>query len=260
VSASGAVLVWSAAAIDAAPLPTCPPANPPEISDPKLAVNSAWQRYRTKITAEHRCCARSCEPIAYLAAKTEKNGINLYRVATNARVPAAARQEALRNANANYGARGDFIREFDNCLIATRPRVGSGGPTCGKPAADQLELLRWADWCTAFTPRQEEVDNLLRKIVGATPGTWQFSANVKIDEDDGAKYGTYDATLPPGKTAKPILDRIRKMDFKSFPDANVTSVRMDFVSRVVNVPGVSGSPFVISKVLAGPCPPKKTLF
>lgn len=250
-----AVFIWCAAPTSAAPLPTCPAASPERISRPAMSVDQAWQRYRG-LLPEHRCCAKVCEPIARLAAKIEDSTLRLYSIAAIGRLPTAAQQEVLRNASAMAISRGDLIDQFNDCLIATRPRVGTGGPLCGKPAAVQQPLLQWAKWCAGFTDRQRELDSLLVKTVGSVAGTWQFTANVKINDFGQAQSGSYEAVLPPGKSAKPLLDLIQKMQFDGFADGRVSSARMTFASKAVHVAGLAGSPFTISSAIAGPCPGK----
>lgn len=181
--------------------------------------------------------------------------LSLYSIAAIGGLPTAAAKEVLDNASAMAISRGDLIREFNDCLIATRPRVGAGGSVCGKPAAEQQPLLRWAKWCANFADRQRELDNLLVKTVGSAVGTWQFTANIKLNDfGEVQSSSTYEGILPPGKSTKPLVSLIQKMQL-DLPD-DVSGVRMTFASKVVNVAGIARSPFIISRAISGPCPGK----
>ena len=64
-------LLGVAALSPAYALPKCASATPEHISEEGYMVDMAWQRYRLRITPEHRCCAKPCEPIERFAAKVE---------------------------------------------------------------------------------------------------------------------------------------------------------------------------------------------
>lgn len=241
-------------------LPTCPPASPAQISTPKLQVDQIWQRYRT-LTPEHRCCAKSCEPLARFAAKVEANALNLNAVARNPKVPPATRQQALADSNAMFKQRGNLSSEFIGCLNDTRPRTGPGGAACAEPTIPKVTLA-WVRWCDAFTDRYGQFRDLLINTTRGSVGSWSVQSNyfrVKgagYVDSGSASIKPYPATqLPAGKATKPFRDLIDELSFPPFPGGAIQArMYMQFTSKVIRLPGASGPPLDVSPILQGACP------
>jgi hypothetical protein len=140
-SIGGVVAALLAAALPATAraLPSCPPASPAQISDPRFLVNGVWQRYRN-LTPEHRCCAKQCEPLARFAAKIEANALKLDAVARDTRLSSEAKRQARLDANEMFGLRADLAAEFTGCLNDTIPRSSASGMVCGKPRLAAVDL------------------------------------------------------------------------------------------------------------------------
>lgn len=260
-----ASLLWLLASIVApgvaAALPSCPPASPAQISDPRFLVNTAWQRYRN-LTPTHRCCAKPCEPIQRLAAKIEASGIQLDAVARNPRLPSEVKSRARTEANAMFALRLDLSAEFVGCLNDTIPRNGPGGQVCGKPDMPTVDLA-WMKWCDAFLGQSGRFRDLLVSKVGTRAGSWSVRTNYfrilpngTVDDDSGSLsiLGAPSTRLPPGATAQQFRDLVQAMRLPPFP--NGTGLRRMYMQLSASVLRQTGSnqTLITSPILGGPCP------
>lgn len=260
-----ASLLWLLAGLVApgvaSALPSCPPASPAQISDPRFLVNTAWQRYRN-LSPTHRCCAKPCEPIQRLAAKIEASGIQLDAVARNPRLAAEVTRRARADANEMFGLRLDLSSDFIGCLNDTAPRAGSGGQVCGQPDMATVDLA-WLKWCDAFLGQSRRFRDLLVAKVGNSVGGWSVQTNYfrilpngTVDDDTGSLsiLGAPNTRLPPGATARQFQDLVQGMRFPPFPGgAGLTRMYMQLTTSVLRPTG-GDQTLVTSPILRGPCP------
>lgn len=255
-------LLGVAALSPAYALPKCASATPEHISEEGYMVDMAWQRYRLRITPEHRCCAKPCEPIERFAAKVETNAFALNDIARNPKVQGAAHDRAVAGFNAMSRERRLLTTDFLQCLIETEPKLVGGVPKCGTTSLD----LRadWAKWCDAYAERYRKFRNLLIATVGDNVGTWQVQSNwFRINSDgvvDGSSaqiVGGAATRLPPGRSTRPFLDFIYDSVVRRFPpEASLQNrMYMRYTATVVRLAGPRGTKALdVSPLIDGACP------
>lgn len=258
---TGLALLGAAAPSPAQALPQCPPASPAQISKPTFLVDQAWQRYRG-LMPEHRCCAKSCEPIVRFAAKVEANALALNDIARDPKVQGAAHDRALAGFNAMSRERRLLTTDFLQCLIETRPRLVGGVQTCGVTSLDLRAA--WARWCDAYAERYRKFRNLLITTVGDQVGTWQvqsnwfrITSNGGVDEGSALIVGPPGTKLPAGRSTRPFLDFINASAVGRFPpEASLQNrMYMRYTATVVRLPGPKGTKALdVSPLFDGPCP------
>lgn len=262
IALSGLFLLGAAVLSPARALPQCGPATPTQISEPSLIVDQAWQRYRLKITPEHRCCAKPCEPIVRFAAKVETNALALNDIARDPKVQGAAHDRALAGFNAMSRERRLLTTDFLQCLIETTPKLVGGVQKCGITTLDLR--AEWARWCDAYAERYRKFRQLLISTVGDNVGTWQVQSNWfritsggGVDEGSALITGAPGTKLPPGKSTKPFLDFINASAVGRFPpEASLQNrMYMRYTATVVRLPGPKGTKALdVSPLFDGPCP------
>ena len=241
-------------------LPQCAPATPAQISKPSFYVDNAWQKYRTS-TPEHRCCARTCEPIIRFAAKIENNAMTLNDIARNPKVPEAERKRALANANALFSKRSSLGFQFLTCLVETRPKGTGTAARCGQTTIANV-VLEWYAWCDAFSEQQRRFRELLVSTVGDHVGSWQVQSNwfrIKpggvVDEGSAQINGAPATKLPLGKSTTPFLNLTNRSRFPAFPELSATRMYMRYTASAVRLPGPAGTRALdTSTLIDGVCP------
>ena len=241
-------------------LPQCVAASPPEVGVAKLYAYNSWQKYRT-LPPEHRCCAKPCEPLGSFAGKIEVNADALNAVARNPKVPEAERKRALDNANALFKQRSDTTFQFLMCIAQSTP-VGTGASArCGKILVTD-SLLKWAEWCSAFSDRLEQFRNLLLANVGNNPGSWRVQSNYfRINslggvDDDSVAIMAKPATVLPAGTSPLIFKNFITKDANGYPASpSGNRVYMRFTASAYRPTGPSGTkPLDTSVLIDGVCP------
>lgn len=256
--AAGILLV---AAGPALALPKCAPASPEFISEPTYAVDQLWQRYRTKLTPEHRCCAIMCEPIIKLSADVEKNAYVLRNLAVDTRLPKAQRDKAHDDSNLMFSRRQVLNTQYIQCLNETRPTGTGSAAKCGTTSIDKLAIA-WYAWCDDYLAKMQKLrDLLLTKVRGKT-GAWQITTNYFHVKKSGNKSavdtgsvvirGSPETKLPSGTATAPFVDLIMAQSFTKMPGVTVDDMYMRFQASAYRPAG--GAPIDTSALLADRCP------